>query len=40
MGIEKVSEFLKSHPELKVFLVFENDTKEFETLSFNEFPEN
>ncbi len=40
MGIEKVTEFLKSHPELKVFLVFENDKKEFETLNLNGFPEN
>lgn len=40
MGIEKVTEFLKSHPELKVFLVFENDNKEFETLNLNGFPEN
>ena len=32
MGIEKVNEFLKSHPELKVFLIFENDKQEFETL--------
>jgi len=39
MGIEKVTEFLKSHPELKVFLVFENDNKEFQTLSLNYFPE-
>jgi len=39
MGIEKVTEFLKSHPELKVFLVFENDTNEFETLNLNNFPE-
>lgn len=39
MGIEKVKRFLKSHPELKVFLIFENDKKEFETLSLNGFPE-
>jgi FAD:protein FMN transferase len=39
MGIEKISEFLKSHPELKVFLIFENDKKEFETLNLNNFPE-
>ena len=39
MGIEKVAQFLKSHPELKVFLIFENENKEFETLSFNGFPE-
>lgn len=40
MGIENVSHFLKMHPELKVFLIFENDDKEFETLSLNGFPEN
>ncbi|ULC60460.1 FAD:protein FMN transferase [Flaviramulus sp. BrNp1-15] len=39
MGIEKVKEFLERHPELKVFLIFENDNGEFETLSFNGFPE-
>jgi thiamine biosynthesis lipoprotein len=39
MGIEKVNEFAKSHPELKVFLIFENEMKEFETLSLNNFPE-
>lgn len=39
MGIEKVKSFLKTHPELKVFFVFENDINEFETLSLNGFPE-
>ncbi|TGV03197.1 FAD:protein FMN transferase [Flavivirga rizhaonensis] len=39
MGIEKVKVFLKSHPELKVFLIFENDKKELETLSLNGFTE-
>ncbi|OUS03428.1 thiamine biosynthesis protein [Flavobacteriales bacterium 33_180_T64] len=39
MGIENVSHFLQSHPELKVFIVFENDAKEFETLNLNNFPE-
>jgi FAD:protein FMN transferase len=37
MGIEKVKIFLKSHPELKVFLIFENEGKELETLSLNGF---
>ena len=40
MGIEKVTKFLKSHPELKVFLVFENDNKELETLNMNDFPQS
>ena len=40
MGVEKVKKFLKSHPELKVFLIFENENKKFETLSLNDFPES
>jgi FAD:protein FMN transferase len=40
MGIEKVKAFLQQHPEIKVFLIFENDKKELETLSLNGFPEN
>ena len=40
MGIEKSKIFLKSHPELKMFLIFENDKKELETLSLNGFPED
>ncbi len=39
MGIEKIKEFLKTHPELKVYLIFENNKKEFETLALNGFPE-
>ncbi|MCK8481242.1 FAD:protein FMN transferase [Psychroserpens algicola] len=39
MGIEKVTTFLKSHPELKVYIIFENDNKVFETLNLNNFPE-
>ncbi|TBN05514.1 FAD:protein FMN transferase [Hyunsoonleella flava] len=38
MGIENVSRFLQSHPELKAFLIFENDDKELETLNLNGFP--
>lgn len=40
MGIDKVKTFLATHPELKVFLIFENDQKELETLSLNGFPED
>ncbi|WP_298536128.1 FAD:protein FMN transferase [uncultured Algibacter sp.] len=40
MGIDKVKVFLKSNPELKVFLIFENENKELETLALNNFPEN
>jgi thiamine biosynthesis lipoprotein len=39
MGIEHVKTFLETHPELKVFFIFENDKNEFETLSLNGFPE-
>ncbi len=39
MGIEGVKSFLKDHSELKVFLIFENDKNQLETLSLNGFPE-
>ena len=39
MGIEKVTSFLKEHPELKVFLIFENANNTFETMALNGFPE-
>ncbi len=39
MGIEKIKSFLKHHPELKVFLIFENEDNAFETLSLNGFPD-
>ncbi|WP_053990202.1 FAD:protein FMN transferase [Mangrovimonas sp. TPBH4] len=38
MGIEKVEAFLGKHPELKVFLIFENDKGDFETMAINGFP--
>jgi len=40
MGLEKVKSFLEYRPELKVFLVYENDNKELETLALNGFPSN
>ncbi len=40
MGVEGVTSFLKDHPELKVFLIFENDKNELETMSLNNFPQN
>ena len=40
MGIEKVQEFLRNHPELKVFLIFENENNELETIGLNGFPDN
>ncbi|HLT53024.1 MAG TPA: FAD:protein FMN transferase [Flavobacteriaceae bacterium] len=39
MGIEKVEAFLAKHPELKVFLIFENEKGELETKALNGFPE-
>ena len=39
MGIDKVSEFLKTHPELKAYFIFEGDNKELKTLSLNNFPD-
>ncbi|MFD2917366.1 FAD:protein FMN transferase [Psychroserpens luteus] len=39
MGIDKVKTFAERHSELKVFIIFENEAKEFETLSLNNFPQ-
>tara|TARA_B100000809_G_C15118974_1_gene523525 strand:+ start:949 stop:1959 length:1011 start_codon:yes stop_codon:yes gene_type:complete len=39
MGIENVTLFLKSHQELKAFIIFENQENQFEALSLNNFPE-
>ena len=39
MGIDKVKAFAERHAELKVFIIFENEAKELETLSLNNFPE-
>lgn len=39
MGLEKVKAFLRAHLELKVFLIFENESNEMMTLSINNFPE-
>ena len=39
MGIEKVTAFLKKHPELKVYFIYENKNKELKTLGLNNFPE-
>jgi len=40
MGIEKVDIFMSKHPELKAYLIFENEKGELERLSFNNFPIN
>jgi len=39
MGIDKVKKFLKKHPEIKVFFVFENKQQKLESLALNNFPE-
>lgn len=39
MGLEKVTNFLKSHPELKVYLIYEGTDKTLKTLNLNNFPE-
>ena len=40
MRIQGIKDFADKHTELKVFVIFENDGKELETLSLNGFPEN
>jgi thiamine biosynthesis lipoprotein len=40
MGMENVRIFLGTHPELKVFLIFENDKGELQTKSLNGFPKD
>jgi thiamine biosynthesis lipoprotein len=40
MGMDNVKQFLAQHPELRVFLIFENDKGELEVLTLNGFPEN
>jgi thiamine biosynthesis lipoprotein len=40
MGIEKIKTFLQKHPELKVFLIFENESKKLETIALNNFPKS
>ena len=40
MGVEGVKSFLENHPELKVFLIFENEKGELETSALNGFPED
>lgn len=38
MGVKKVTRFMSEHPELKAFLIFENEKQELETLALNDFP--
>ena len=40
MGIEKVKEFLKNHPEYKVFLIYDDENQQLKTLALNGFPES
>ena len=40
MGVESIKEFLSIHPELKAFVIFENNRKELEMMSLNDFPFN
>lgn len=39
MSVDDIKDFVEEHPELKVFIIFENDNKELEPLSLNNFPE-
>lgn len=38
MGIEKVTELLKTHPELQVYFIYEDEEQQLKTLSLNSFP--
>ena len=40
MGIDKVKAFLSIHTELKAYIIFENNNKNLEILSLNNFPVN
>ncbi|RZS91964.1 FAD:protein FMN transferase [Aquimarina brevivitae] len=40
MGLKDAKDFLLLHPELKVYLIYEDDNQELQTESFNGFPEN
>jgi len=39
MGIEKVTDYSYRNTEIKVFIIFENDKNELQTLNLNNFPE-
>ncbi len=38
MGLQKSIDFLKRHPELQVYFIYENNTKNLQTLTINGFP--
>jgi thiamine biosynthesis lipoprotein len=39
MGVKRVTWFLNSHPELKVYFIYEDDNQELKSLALNNFPE-
>ena len=39
MGIEKVTEFLYKHSELKVYVIYEDENRSLQTLNINGFSE-
>ena len=39
MTVDDIKDFVEKHSELKVFVIFENENKQLETLSLNGFPE-
>lgn len=39
MGVENVKSFLKTNPNLKVYLIYLNEDNKMETLALNDFPE-
>lgn len=39
MGLERSKQFLKTHPELKTYFIYEDENKELQTLAVNGFPE-
>lgn len=39
MGVEKTTEFLKTHPELQAYFIYLDTDNELQTLSLNDFPE-
>ncbi len=39
MGIAKVKTLLRTHPELKIYFIYENESQKLQTLALNGFPE-
>ncbi|MEM6516506.1 MAG: FAD:protein FMN transferase [Bacteroidota bacterium] len=40
MGLGRVEQFSEIHPEIKIFLIYEDENQEFQTLGLNGFPED